>query len=228
VTSDDGSYPYVCPSCYAVGGEPCAVGCREEAARRAMDAEEDGVDRDGLEDDDDETFLADFMGPSGALDVAAAEVSLAEQRLEEKVERLILALRPAERAALRRRFELDGVNRYERGRTGLDRESGFYREGDRSCRWCRELVRTDFDHDFCEPEDDEETAPILIWSSELRCTACLKLHPVTLAAPPFAVERKLPTSTTVECGCGHRITVCYSWWRKDVVGLRYEPPRRPA
>jgi hypothetical protein len=37
--------PYVCPGCYAVGGEPCAPGCID-AAREAAREEPDGDEND--------------------------------------------------------------------------------------------------------------------------------------------------------------------------------------
>jgi hypothetical protein len=53
----DDDEPYVCPGCYAVGGEPCALDCIDAEIRRDR---EDAYDRsysgigDGSEEGDDE------------------------------------------------------------------------------------------------------------------------------------------------------------------------------
>jgi hypothetical protein len=107
--------------------------------------------------------------------------------------------------------------------------------GARSCRWCRERVHDEFDHDFCEGQvpDEQLTHPELggeyrptelRWKEDVTCACCDSKVAVELVAPPAAAERGMVTAATVPCSCGTHISVAYSWRRRRVVGLRMRPP----
>jgi hypothetical protein len=55
MTDDRDVSPYVCPGCYAVGGEPCAPGCIDaEIEREHREAIERGDYDDRYDDDQDD------------------------------------------------------------------------------------------------------------------------------------------------------------------------------
>lgn len=130
---DGDSSPYVCPGCYAVGGEPCAPGCidaeleEEHRARiesgdyERMDDALEYSDEPASDDGDDEQLNA----------IAILESALARSNGANGLHDQI--------AALENELHRSGVH-----------------PGARSCIWCRALVVDDFDHDCCEP--DETTA----------------------------------------------------------------------
>lgn len=115
---------------------------------------------------------------------------------------------------------------------------GIETAGARSCRWCREEVEDEFDHDFCEPRllDEQLTHPELggdlrasaplRYRENVRCACCESLVAVELVAPPGAVERGIASAVTVLCPFGTSISLAYSWRRRKVVGLRMSPPQR--
>lgn len=49
----DEEAPYVCPGCYAVGGEPCLPGCIDAAIEAERSYAIETGDYDRFEDDDD-------------------------------------------------------------------------------------------------------------------------------------------------------------------------------
>jgi hypothetical protein len=114
---------------------------------------------------------------------------------------------------------------------------GIEAAGARSCRWCRERVEDEFDHDFCEPRgpDAEMTHPELggeyraielRYQENVRCAGCESRVAVELVAPRAAAERGMSSAVTVLCPCGTSISLAYHWKRRKVVGLRMTPPRR--
>lgn len=200
----------------------------------------------GAGDDEDDEPVPESQRVD-ALQERAAELSLAERRLDARLERFERSLTSAERALLRRRRLEGNVHVIGQGtvtsqRTGqvttvhdawaaafanVPNEDPRWSEGDRCCRWCHFRIRDDSEHDFCEP--DELTEPHeACWSDELLCATCNRWHSLTLIAPPNAAARRLVSAASAICGCGLTLTVAYSWAKRAVVGLRYETPLAPV
>jgi len=95
--------PFVCPGCFAVGGEPCAPDCIDAAIEAERQDRYDydehyPYDRDPSDDEDVEPVPESCRTPP--LQEAAAELALCQKRLERSVSRLVGALTPTERQRL--------------------------------------------------------------------------------------------------------------------------------
>ncbi len=96
--------PYVCPGCYAVGEEDCAPDCVDAALEAERQGRYDHYENDPFDhspyDDDDEDESVPESQRTPPLQEAAAELALAQKRLERSMARLVDALTPIERQRL--------------------------------------------------------------------------------------------------------------------------------
>lgn len=125
---------------------------------------------------------------------------------------------------------------------------GWASAGARSCRWCREKIEDEFDHDFCEPSLPDELATHpefpppelgstggprlggqyrvteLTWKESIQCASCDTPVAFELVVPRAAAEGPTVSALTQSCRCGASISVAYSWRKRRVVGLRMKQP----
>ena len=230
--------PFVCPGCYAIGGEPCAPDCVDAAIEREREYDSDEYDRRYPYEDEDDEPVPESQRQE-PLQEAAAELALCQKRLERSVARLVDALTPNER----QRAGLEHLTVPERdplvaiARRNLATITNMaawvmaqpIAEGGYSCRWCRELVETPDDeatHDFCEPPGPHFDVilamfPLVVLPTEqlraedeVLCSACRTLHEIAFNRALSSVTHSV---SRVRCPCGYDIDAVYGWNRGQVV-----------
>lgn len=117
-------------------------------------------------------------------------------------------------------------------------------EGARSCTGCAEMIldaEDDLDHDYCDypgdsryDEESEPTEPMLELpasgssplkvSDQFQCP-CTRWLPFELVSPEVDCRRLL-TPVVLDCPCGIRICLVWSWARCCVTSVRIERGER--
>lgn len=232
---DGDSMPYVCPSCFAVGDEPCGSGCAEQARldRQELSDEryDSSYDHIGALIDSELEPYDDAEGDGGDDDTLNA-VALLESALDrhEPEESGLDWSGPAQPAppepedwwevsatellaqidAIEGELLLgDGDDEPEEPTEVMARPSPVVRLADPETAWL-------------EPQD------VRLEHQDSVLCACQRWLPFHIIAPPRAIERGLVSPATLTCACGTTIGLVYGWRQGAVISVRLSREKAPV